>query len=227
MYRAEIGAWVRNRLSNRPDVFKLPAKKLDIFLARDVLTPKECAGVMRMIDADRRPSELLTPTDDPEFRTSESCDLDYSLPLVRTVEDKVNAFMGIQPNQGEGLQGQRYDVGQQFKPHHDFFYLDQPYWQEMDKVGGQRTWTAMVFLNEPKKGGQTFFEHAGVRVSPKAGNLLTWNNLDENGDPNMFALHQGMPVLEGLKYVITKWYRERPWCITIHDELPPPAESQQ
>jgi prolyl 4-hydroxylase len=27
----------------------------------------------------------------------------------------------------------------------------------------------------------------------------------------MFALHQGLPVEAGLKYIITKWYRERPW----------------
>jgi len=25
-------------------------------------------------------------------------------------------------------------------------------------------------------------------------------------------LHQGMPVEQGVKYVLTKWYRERPWC---------------
>ena len=38
-------------------------------------------------------------------------------------------------------------------------------WQ---RSGGQRTWTAMVFLNEPEGGGQTFFEKAGVKVTPRA-----------------------------------------------------------
>jgi len=32
-----------------------------------------------------------------------------------------------------------------------------------------------------------------------------------NGELNDFSLHQGMPVEAGVKYVLTKWYRERPW----------------
>ena len=69
----------------------------------------------------------------------------------------------------------------------------------------------MIFLNEPEAGGQTFFPKAKVRVTPRTGNLLLWNNLDEYGEPNMFSLHTGCPVEAGIKYVITKWYRERPW----------------
>ena len=130
---------------------------------------------------------------------------------MKSIEEKINALMGIDPVQGESIQGQRYAPGQQFKPHHDFFYTDQAYWQEMDKVGGQRTWTAMVFLNEPEAGGQTNFPKANIRITPRTGNLLTWNNMDEYGEPNPYSLHQGMPVEAGVKYVITKWYRERRW----------------
>lgn len=130
---------------------------------------------------------------------------------MQSIEDKLTSLIGIDPAHGETIQGQRYAVGQQFKPHHDFFYPDQPYWEEQNASGGQRTWTAMIFLNQPEAGGQTCFEKAGVRVTPRAGNLLAWNNLDDAGDPNDISLHQGMPVQAGTKYIITKWYRERPW----------------
>jgi prolyl 4-hydroxylase len=50
-----------------------------------------------------------------------------------------------------------------------------------------------------------------VKIAPKRGNLLAWNNLDPLGEPNEQSLHQGLPVEAGLKYIITKWYRERPW----------------
>ena len=63
----------------------------------------------------------------------------------------------------------------------------------------------------PIEGGETFFPSAGIKVTPRAGNLLIWNNMDADGHPNPASLHQGMPVLAGTKYVITKWYRERPW----------------
>jgi prolyl 4-hydroxylase len=70
----------------------------------------------------------------------------------------------------------------------------------------------------PEEGGQTFFPKAAVRIVPRRGNLLAWNNLNAAGEPNDQSLHQGMPVLAGVKYVITKWYRERPW-------LPEPVQA--
>lgn len=191
---------------------KLPNKDLDIFVARDFLTAKECAQLIKRIDARRQPSGVLGDSGRPDYRTSESCNLDPSDPLVVQVERKITDLMGIPAPQGETIQGQRYAVGQQFKPHHDFFYTDQAYWKEMENTGGQRTWTAMIFLNEPEAGGQTAFPNANIRVTPRTGNLLTWNNMDEVGEPNIFSLHQGMPVEAGVKYIITKWYRERIWA---------------
>ena len=95
--------------------------------------------------------------------------------------------------------------------HHDFFHPSEPYWDEMQRTGGQRTWTAMVFLNVPEGGGQTEFSNAGVKVTPRTGNLLAWNNLQADGEPNFYSMHQGCPVTAGVKYIITKWFRERAW----------------
>lgn len=208
--RSKIGAMVAQRLLSNPDAFKVPAIGLDLFVVRDFLPAKECVGLMRMIDRKRKPSTVLGDSD-PDFRTSETCDLDPTKTLVQTVEEKLARLTGIDPARGETIQGQRYAVGQQFKSHHDFFFTDQPYWQEQEKLGGQRTWTAMIFLNTPEAGGQTFFETAGVRITPRAGTLLAWNNLDGAGMPNPYSLHQGTAVEAGIKYIITKWYRERTW----------------
>ena len=51
----------------------------------------------------------------------------------------------------------------------------------------------MVFLNDPEGGGQTAFPNAAVKVTPRPGNLLIWNNMDAIGQPNPYSLHQGMP----------------------------------
>jgi prolyl 4-hydroxylase len=208
----QIGAWVKDRLKRMPNTLQIPANGLDLFVVRDFLSPGECAQLIEKIDQDRVPSTLAAPTDDPEFRTSESCNLRLTDRINMVVETKINALTGIPPRQGETIQGQRYDIGQQFKPHHDFFRPDKPYFQDQQKSGGQRTWTGMVFLNEPEAGGQTFFPQANVRVTPRTGNLLLWNNLDEFGEPNTYSLHAGMPVEAGVKYIITKWYREREWA---------------
>jgi prolyl 4-hydroxylase len=41
--------------------------------------------------------------------------------------------------------------------------------------------------------------------------LLIWNNALPDGRPNEGTMHAGMPVVKGVKYVITRWYRTRPW----------------
>jgi prolyl 4-hydroxylase len=211
-YKIGVGVAVKERLARNSSAFRIPSNDLDIYVVRDFLSRGECGRLIELIDASRIPSQLLAPTDDPEFRTSESCNLDPINPFVRSIEAKLTGLLGIDPLHGETIQGQRYAVGQQFKAHHDFFHRDQPYWEAMAKSGGQRTWTAMVFLNEPEGGGQTCFETAGIKVSPRTGNLLAWNNLDAVGEPNPFSLHQGLPVTAGVKYIITKWHRERPWA---------------
>jgi prolyl 4-hydroxylase len=223
LYRMQIGEFVKARLLHTPGAFKVPAQGLDIFIVRDFLSPAECVQVIALIDKDRVPSGLLADTPDPEFRTSESCNLRLTDPINILVERKINALTGIEPSHGETIQGQRYAKGQQFKEHHDFFYTSEPYWPEQERQGGQRTWTAMIFLNEPEGGGQTHFPKANVRVTPRTGNLLAWNNLDALGQPNTFSLHTGCPVDAGVKYVITKWYRERPWGWYATHGYPLPA----
>ncbi|HEV2747889.1 MAG TPA: 2OG-Fe(II) oxygenase [Allosphingosinicella sp.] len=208
---AESAAKVRERLCAAPGIVAVPADGIEIFALPEFLANIECDGLIAMIDAGRKPSRVLADDPDPEFRTSESCDLDPAHPLVRRVEARLDRLIGLDPACGETIQGQRYAIGQQFKAHHDFFHAGEPYWETQQKAGGQRTWTAMIFLNAPEEGGETMFPRAKVKIRPRRGNLLAWNNLDPAGNPNMMSLHQGLPVLAGLKYVITKWYRERPW----------------
>jgi prolyl 4-hydroxylase len=219
-YRMQIGATVKDRLLKTPNAMKIPAQGLDIFVVRDFLKKQECGQLIALIDKDRQPSGLLSSNPDPDFRTSESCNLRIADPINQEVERRINHLMGIAPENAETIQGQRYAVGQEFKEHHDFFFTSEPYWPDQERVGGQRTWTAMIFLNEPEAGGQTSFPRAGVRMTPRTGNLLAWNNLDEYGEPNSYSLHTGMPVLGGLKYVITKWYRERRWGAPAGETAP-------
>ena len=163
------------------------------------------------IDRDARPSTLLSSTDDTEFRTSSSTDFNRQEPAIDRIEKKITEFMGIPEAHGETIQGQRYEVGQQFKPHNDWFYHDQDYWKTEKDQGGQRIWTAMIYLNDTQVGGATRFKRLGKMFHAEKGKLLCWNNLTHEGDPNEWALHQGMKVRQGVKYIITKWFREMPW----------------
>ena len=210
--RADAADPVRERITHWPGAVRVPARGIELYVIRDFLTPGQCAELIALIDANRIPSPVVSDDPVPAYRTSETCYLYPAYEGVAAVDAQLDQLTGIDPVHGETLQGQRYGIGQEFKPHHDFFHTDQLYWREQAAMGGQRTWTAMAFLNEPDRGGRTNFPSAGVMVTPKAGNLLVWNNMDALGSPNDASLHQGMPVEAGVKYVLTKWYRERPWC---------------
>ncbi len=208
---AEIGKATAARLKKQPGVQVVNGIGFDIYIRQGFLTPQECGGLIAMIDADRKPSELLSTDADPTFRTSESCDLDRWHPYVGAIDARVCHFMGMKERQGETLQGQRYAVGQQFKAHHDFFHTDQPYWPGERTRGGQRSWTAMIYLDEPAGGGETHFPNAGFKISPRTGMLLAWNNMNADGSPNPQSMHESLPVTAGIKNIVTKWYRERFW----------------
>jgi prolyl 4-hydroxylase len=175
------------------------------------LDEAECSHLVALIDRGRTPSQIVaTDNPDPEFRTSETCWLSHSDPVVTALLHRIASLLGIDPAHGEAMQGQRYAPGQHFRPHHDYFDTTKPYWPREQRQGGQRGWTAMIFLNRPEAGGETRFPLAGLSFTPEPGLLLAWNNLDREGRPNPLTLHEGCAVEAGTKYIITQWFRERP-----------------
>jgi prolyl 4-hydroxylase len=196
------------RLKAAAGVQRVPTRELELFIVRDFLDEETCAALIERIDEKRRPSEIADDLGIANFRTSETCDLDGRDPVVAAVDAKIGELLGLPPAAGEPLQGQRYAPGQEFKPHTDTF---EPggydfYVHTGDK--GQRTWTAMIYLNRPEDGGATRFKTIGKTIQPETGKLLAWNNLLPDRRPNPATLHQGMKVRRGTKYVLTKWFRQ-------------------
>ena len=202
---------IAGTLTSRPGVQRVPSPKLHLFIKRGFLGPDECGRLIAMIDSRRRPSTISDDMGDASFRTSETCDLDKNDPDVAALEERIAAFTGLDPLHGEPMQGQRYAVGQEFKAHTDYFEPNGEGYRRYCTVAGQRTWTAMIYLNQPEAGGATRFKAIDKTVQPETGKLLAWNNLKPDGSVNVNTLHHGMKVRIGTKYIVTKWYRERPW----------------
>ena len=209
--RAVLGREVATRLATTPGVRRRPSDHAEIYARPDFLTPEQCAMLMASIDANRRRSTLMSENSDPEYRTSDSGDFDPRDPQVQAIDRAIADLLGIPVAFGETIQGQRYAPRQQFRAHHDYFHEGESYWDEVERSGGQRTWTAMIYLNDVQEGGATWFPQAGVRVLPQRGLLLAWNNMNLDGSPNEATLHEGMAVVRGTKYIITKWFRESRW----------------
>ena len=196
------------RLAATEGVQRVPTRDLELFIVRDFLDPATCAALIARIDERRRPSEIADDVGIANFRTSETCDLDWRDPVVGEVDRRIADLLGLALSASEPLQGQRYAPGQEFKPHTDTFEPGGYDFYVHTAKTGQRTWTAMIYLNRPEDGGATRFKTIGKTIQPEPGKLIAWNNLLPNGNPNPATLHQGMKVRRGTKYVLTKWFRE-------------------
>lgn len=197
------------RLGAALGVQRVPTRDLELFIVRHFLDPATCAALIERIDERRRPSEIADDVGIEKFRTSETCDLDWHDPLVGEVDRRIGALLGLPLDASEAIQGQRYAPGQEFKPHTDTFEPGGYDYYVHTADTGQRTWTAMIYLNEPEDGGATRFKLINKTIQAEAGKLLAWNNLLPDGRPNPATLHQGMKVRRGTKYILTKWFRER------------------
>lgn len=195
----------------QPGMQRFPSSRLDLFVQRDFLSPTQCGELIAMIETEHRPSTLADYNGDDVFRTSSTCDLSPDVPPVATLAARLAEISGIDAAHAEPLQGQRYEVGQEFKAHTDYFEPNNADYDKYCAVPGQRTWTFMIYLNEVDAGGATRFKVIDKIIKPEAGKLVCWNNRRADGSPNPATLHHAMKVRKGRKYVITQWYRERRW----------------
>lgn len=201
----------RRKIKHRYSKFKkIETDKAEMYIIDNYLSEEECDKICNLIDEYAKPSTVVggdTGYTLSESRTSYSASLyEDNNPFIQELNKKFHETFKINKENGEVIQGQRYDKGQEFKLHHDYFEReDDPI---HCKTLGQRTYTLMIYLNEPIKGGATKFEKLGLTFNPKKGRALIWNNLLDNGKGNVNTLHCGEPVLEGTKYIITKWFRK-------------------
>jgi prolyl 4-hydroxylase len=190
-----------------PRAWRLDTDLAQVYEIPGLLSDDECDAMIKVIDASLRRS---TTTRGPkDYRTSRTCDMRRAEPeMIKDIDQRLADLIGCGVDYSEPMQGQRYDVGEYFKAHTDWFAAGTKEFDIYTKGGGQRTWTVMIYLNEVKKGGETRFDRVGRGFRPAKGLGIAWNNLTADGTANPATLHEAMPILSGKKYVITKWFRE-------------------
>ena len=127
--------------------------------------------------------------------------------LVRRLEQRMARLLGWPVQNGEGLQVLQYLPGAQYKPHHDYFEPGEPGTPTLVARGGQRVATLILYLNEPQRGGATVFPDGRLDVLPKPGHAVFFSY--DRPHASTRSLHGGAPVIEGEKWIATKWLRER------------------
>lgn len=184
----------------------------------DLLSADEC----RLLTATAQPALRKSMVNDPRtgenvanpIRTSSEAGIDpVSEDLaLRIVQVRLAAAAGVDLANAEHLIVLRYAPGEEYRPHRDYIT---PRALEDDNPGaGNRARTICVYLNAPEAGGETEFPMAGIRVAPKPGRALVFDNMifddqHPDGQPDPDSLHAGLPVQRGEKWLATLWLRQR------------------
>jgi len=189
-----------------PNASRLDSGLIELYTIDQFFNACECQLVIDLIRSQKSPSGLSSYEPDASFRTSSTCDLSrVGGAEMRALDERICQMIGIDPSYSEAIQGQYYEIGQEFKAHTDYFEPAEI--KQHDGGMGQRTYTFMIYLNDVEEGGETAFPRLGHALTPKAGMAVVWNSLNPDGSTNDNSLHQACPVIKGYKAVITKWFR--------------------
>ena len=126
---------------------------------------------------------------------------------VARLEERIARLVRWPVENGEGLQVLHYRPGAEYKPHYDYFDPAEPGTPRLLRRGGQRVATLVIYLNDPVRGGGTTFPDVPLEIGPRQGNAVFFSY--GRAHPSSRTLHGGAPVIEGEKWIATKWLRER------------------
>ncbi|KAK3242141.1 hypothetical protein CYMTET_48147 [Cymbomonas tetramitiformis] len=218
-------------LPSTPDILEpsriiiLSQDKPRAWLYRGLLTPEECdhiidkaqprmhrSGVVDMKTGGSTFDDIRTSTGTFLSRKQDA--------VIANVESKLAAWTMIPPENGEGLQVLRYDHGQEYRPHYDYFFHDQG-------KKNNRIATVLMYLTDVEEGGETVFPRRtkpdwqgsepwsecggkGLAVKPRKGDALLFFSLKPGGELDRGSNHAGCPVIRGVKWSATKWLHVLP-----------------
>ncbi|KAF5752242.1 putative prolyl 4-hydroxylase alpha subunit [Tripterygium wilfordii] len=208
-----------------PSKVKQISWKPRAYVYEGLLTDLECDHLISLAKSELKRSavadNLSGESQLSEVRTSSGMFISKGKDaIVAGIEEKIATWTFLPKENGEDMQVLRYEHGQKYDPHHDYF---------TDKVnivrGGHRVATVLMYLTDVVKGGETVFPLAeeptrhkgaanvelsecaskGIAVKPRRGDALLFFSLHQTAVPDPISLHAGCPVIEGEKWSATKW----------------------
>lgn len=202
--------------TNEGAVFKTPSGATILFEMKDphivlysnFLSKEECEHLIELTGSNFRRSMVVATQGGESVvdnRSSQTAHLGIGQDeVVRTIEARIAETVHWPILKAESIQVIKYEPGQEYKPHYDFFekseenaYLSTPNFQ--------RTGTMILYLQEPKAGGSTSFPRLNLTIPARQGQALFFSY--PTPTPNDKTLHAGDPVIEGEKIIATKWFK--------------------
>jgi len=183
----------------------------------DVLSHQECDELVARSRDNLTRSTTVNPSDGKdaviEARSSEGTFFPLNAdPFIARLDARIAALMNMPVENGEGLQILHYHTGGQYTPHYDFFKPEEAGSKPHLANGGQRVSSLIMYLNDVADGGATVFPELRLQCGPKKGGAVYFEYCNSQSQIDTKTLHGGMPVLQGEKWIATKWMRQGRYC---------------
>ena len=133
-----------------------------------------------------------------------------SHPSTVEVMSRIEKVTGIPTENYESFQVLRYQLGQEYRAHHDMSRTDNRL------ACGPRVYTFFLYLSDVEEGGETEFplikrpSGISVKVKPTRGTALVWPSV-KNDDPTAQdprTRHAALPVIKGTKFAANAWIHQ-------------------
>jgi prolyl 4-hydroxylase len=191
--------------------FEVLSESPEVRLFRGLFTPAECAYLVATAEPLLQPSVVVDPVTGQQVRnpvrTSSAAGFPFRLenPAVHALNRRLAAASGTPVRAGEPLQVLRYEPGEQYHTHSDAL--------PTLRADQQRVLTFLVYLNDDYEGGETAFPAVDLKVRGKAGDGLLFRNAAADSTPDPRAIHAGLPVTRGAKFLASRWIRAAPLVV--------------
>jgi len=178
-------------------------------IVEDVLTPDECQYIIDKATPMFSRSTVVGTTTPDASRTSQTAWISKTDPVAQKVFEKALEHTGKTLAECEDLQVVKYEPGTYYREHHDSCCDGSQGCLDFEKEGGQRVATLLVYLNSDFTDGETHFPNLDLKLKADPGSAILFRPLgSDEAKCHPKALHAGLPISSGVKYVCNAWVRE-------------------
>ena len=188
---------------NNPDEFIEPQ------VYPNFITDEECSYILESSKDHFENSDVVSGYDST-IRKSKTCWLRKTDDNIRSIIQRVCDLHQHPIENAEDLQVVKYDPNGYYNEHHDSCCDGTEKCVEFNARGGNRIVTMVLYLNDGFSGGATRFINLKKDIKPDKNSGILFYPMNKKGDKcHRKALHAGMPVTSGQKYIANVWIRER------------------
>ena len=195
------------------------------FLYENFLSEKECEHLLALSKGKLHKSGVVDAqtggSSMSEVRTSTGTFISRKYDdIIAGVEERIELWSQIPQSHHEAFQILRYEPGQEYKAHFDYFF-------HKSGMRNNRIATVLLYLSDVEEGGETVFPNTDVPTSrnrsmysecgnggkalkARKGDALLFWSMKPGGELDAGSSHAGCPVIKGEKWTATKWMHVNP-----------------